>query len=131
MAVLSRMEWMPAVLVIDDDVFIRELLTLHLRKAGYQVRAAADPAVGIRAVLESPPELILLDVDMPYMSGLEVLQALKSDDKSRHIPVVMLTAHTDDETWMTAHQAGANAYLTKPIEHDELLATLDKWLKKA
>lgn len=122
---------MPVVLVIDDDVFIRELLMLHLRKAGYEVRAAADPAVGIKAVLESPPDLILLDVDMPYMSGLDVLRALKADDKSRHIPVIMLTAHTDDETWMAANQAGANAYLTKPIAHEELFETVAKWLKNS
>ena len=120
---------MPAVLVIDDDVFIRELLMLHLRKAGYQASAAADPVVGIKAVIESPPDLILLDVDMPYMNGLEVLRALKADENSRHIPVVMLTAHTDDETWMAATQAGANAYLTKPIEKDELFATVSKWMK--
>jgi two-component system phosphate regulon response regulator PhoB len=120
---------MPAVLVIDDDVFIRELLMLHLRKAGHSASSAADPALGIKAVLESPPDLILLDVDMPYMSGLDVLRALKADEKSRHIPVVMLTAHTDDETWMAATEAGANAYLTKPIEHDELISTVGKWLK--
>jgi len=120
---------MPAVLVIDDDIMIRHLLMLHLRNAGYEARSAADPAEGIKAVIDSPPDLILLDVDMPYMSGLEVLQALKADDHSRHIPVVMLTGRTDDETWMAATKAGANAYLTKPVDRDELLETLQKWMK--
>jgi len=119
---------MPAVLVIDDDHFIRELLMLHLRNAGCDASSAADPAEGIKAVIETPPDLILLDVDMPYMSGLEVLQALKSDPKSAHIPVVMLTGRTDDETWLTATRAGACAYLTKPVEREELFATLRKWL---
>lgn len=120
---------MPVVLVIDDDMMIRELLVLHLRNAGYDARSAPDPAAGIKSVIDSPPDLILLDVDMPYMSGLEVLQALKADEHSRHIPVVMLTGRTDDETWMAANQAGANAYLTKPVNRDELLSTLRKWAR--
>lgn len=120
---------MSEILVIEDDVFIRNLLELHLHNAGFAVRCAADPVEGIRAVIGSRPDLILLDVNMPYMSGLEVLQALKSDDHSRDIPVIMLTARTDDETWAEATRAGANAYLTKPIDHDELLTTLQKWIK--
>jgi DNA-binding response OmpR family regulator len=120
---------MPAVLVIDDDIMIRELLKLHLSNAGYKARSAADPAEGIKSVIDSPPDLILLDVDMPYMSGLEVLHALKADEHSRHIPVVMLTGRTDDETWMEATKAGANAYLTKPVDRDELLSTLRKWVR--
>src|SRR4051812_27625373 len=115
---------MPSVIAIDDDPFIRELLALHLRQAGCQVRCEADPANGIRAILQSAPDLVLLDVDMPYINGIEVLKALKGDEQSRHFPVVMLTGHTDDDTWLRATQAGANAYITKPIERDELLATL-------
>lgn len=119
---------MPAVLVIDDDHFIRELLMLHLRNAGCDARSASDPVEGLKAVINALPDLILLDVDMPYMSGLEVLQALKSDEKSQHIPVVMLTGRTDDETWLAATQSGACAYLTKPVEREELFTTLRKWL---
>ena len=122
---------MPAVLVIDDEPMIRELLKLHLQKDGCEVRCAADPAEGLRAVIESPPDLILLDVHMPYMSGLEVLKVIKSDPQSRHIPVVMLTSSTDDETWLAATQAGAEAYLTKPVAREELIRTLQRWLPKA
>ena len=120
---------MPEILVIEDDVFIRNLLEIHLKNAGYEVRCCADPVVGIKAVIDDRPDLILLDINMPYMNGLEVLAALKADEHSSHIPVVMLTGKTDDEPWMAATKAGANAYLTKPIEHEELLATLHKWIK--
>ncbi len=121
---------MPAILVIDDDPIICELLKLHLQNAGCEARCAADPAEGLRAVIESPPDLILLDVHMPYMSGIEVLKVIKADTQSRHIPVVMLTSSTDDETWLAATQAGAEAYLTKPVARDELLQTLQRWLPR-
>jgi len=120
---------MPEVLVIDDDPFIRELLRLHLRNAGCAVRCAADPTTGIQAVIDAPPDLILLDVNMPYMSGLDVLRAIKADPHSLHIPVIMLTSRTDDETWAAANKAGANAYLTKPVDGKELMRTLARWLK--
>lgn len=119
---------MPSILAIDDDPFILQLIKLHLRQCGCDVRCESEPGAGIRAVLDAPPDAILLDVDMPYMNGLEVLRALKGDGQSAHIPVIMLTGRTDDDTWLQATQAGANAYITKPIERAELFAALERWL---
>lgn len=121
---------MPEILIIDDDDFTRGLIARKVRNAGYAVREAADAAIGIKAILDSHPDLILLDVHMPYMSGLEVLKALKGDAQSRDIPVIMLTADSDDQTWLEALRWGAADYLTKPFEENELLETLGKWAAK-
>ena len=118
---------MPDILIIDDDDFTRSLIVRKVRSAGHTVREAADAAIGIKAVLDAHPDLILLDVHMPYMSGLDVLKAIKGDTQSRDIPVVMLTADSDDKTWLEALRWGAADYLTKPFEEQELLAVLGKW----
>jgi len=119
---------MSHVLVIEDDPFVRRLLDLHLTNAGHEVTLARDPVEGLKSVLESVPELILLDIEMPYMSGLEVLRALKSDPASRHVPVVMLTSRTDDATMAQATRDGADAFLNKPIRIERILETLDQLL---
>ncbi len=117
---------MPRVLVIEDDPFVRRLLDIHLTNAGHQVTLARDPVEGLKAVLEALPDLILLDVEMPYLSGLEVLKALKSDQNSRHIPVVMLTSRTDDAAVTAATRAGADAFLNKPIRFELIAETLNR-----
>ncbi len=121
---------MPDILIIDDDDFTRRLIAMKVSNAGYTVRDAADAVIGIQSVLDKHPDLILLDVHMPYMSGIEVLQALKGDTQSRDIPVIMLTADSDDNTWLEALRWGAADYLTKPFEEHELLETLKKWTTK-
>jgi CheY-like chemotaxis protein len=121
---------MPDILIIDDDDFTRGLIARKVRSAGYTVREAADAAIGIKAVLDAHPDLILLDVHMPYMSGLDVLKAIKGDTQSRDIPVVMLTADSDDNTWLEALRWGAADYLTKPFEEKELIEVLGKWAGK-
>ncbi len=119
---------MPRVLVIEDDPFVRRLLDIHLANAGHQVTLARDPVEGLKAVLESLPDLILLDVEMPYMSGLDVLKALKSDENSRHIPVVMLTSRTDEAAVTAATRSGADAFLNKPIRFELIAETLNRLL---
>jgi CheY-like chemotaxis protein len=104
--------------VIDDDRFIRYLLALHLRKAGYDVFAAEDALVGGRMVLERMPDVILCDVDMPFMDGYEFVTALRSDPATRHIPVIFLTVNTEIEDRAKQLSAG---HLKKPVMADELL----------
>src|SRR4030095_1118579 len=79
------------VAVVDDDRFIRYLLDLHLRKAGYEVSAAEDAVEAGRVILERKPDLILCDVDMPFMDGYEFVTALRADPATRDIPVIFLT----------------------------------------
>ena len=107
--------------VIDDDRFIRYLLDLHLRKAGYEVFAAEDAVAAGRVILESTPDLILCDVDMPFMDGYEFVSALRADPATRHIPVIFLTVNKN--VGERAKQLGAG-HLVKPVMADELLRTV-------
>jgi CheY-like chemotaxis protein len=109
---------MGKIAVIDDDRFIRYLLDLHLRKAGYEVFGAEDAVAGGRIVVERQPDVIVCDVDMPYMDGYEFVSALRADPATRHIPVIFLTvsASVDEH----AKRLGA-AHLVKPVMVDELL----------
>jgi DNA-binding response OmpR family regulator len=111
---------MATILVIDDDHFFAELVSLHLLLAGHTVQVAKDPEEGLRAIVNGPPDLILLDLDLPYMSGFEVLEALRSDPSSRGIPVVMLTARKDEESYARCDKIGIDGFLTKPLQSDRL-----------
>ena len=112
------------VAVIDDDRLIRYLLDLHLRKAGYEVFAAEDAVAAGRVILESKPDLILCDVDMPFMDGYEFVSALRADPVTRHIPVIFLTVNKS--LGERAKGLGAG-HLVKPVMADELLRTVAKF----
>jgi DNA-binding response OmpR family regulator len=119
------------VLVIDDDVSLLDLLRLHLRAAGHAVRVASDAADGIRYILAEKPDLILSDISMPYLDGMELLRALRSDSATMRIPVIFLTGRDDDDTLVKARQLGVDDFLTKPIQVEDLLASIDKVLKRS
>jgi DNA-binding response OmpR family regulator len=119
------------VLILDDDRTMLELLRVHLKAVGHVVRIAPDAADGIRAILSDPPELILSDIGMPYLDGIELLRALRSDPATRKIPVIFLTGRTDDDTLVKARQLGADDFLTKPIQVEDLLSSIDKVLKRS
>jgi CheY-like chemotaxis protein len=110
--------------VIDDDRLIRYLLELHLRKAGYEVFSAEDAVTGGHMVLERAPDLILCDVEMPYMDGYAFVSALRADPATRAIPVVFLTVKKDVEEKARRLAAG---FLIKPITVDELLGTVARF----
>jgi len=112
---------MATILTIDDDHFFTEFVSLHLMLAGYTVQTAMDPAVGLRAVIDGPPDLILLDLDLPYLSGFEVLEALRSDPTSRGIPVIVLTARKDEDSYARCRDIGIDGFLTKPLQGDQLI----------
>src|SRR5262249_14252844 len=116
------------ILAIEDDSSFRDLLRLHLQSAGHSVRAAADPEEGLRAILEDPPELILLDLDLPYLSGFEVLEALRSDEASRRIPVIIVTGKTEGEAYERCRRIGFEGFASKPLKREDLLRAVDKAL---
>jgi CheY-like chemotaxis protein len=107
------------VLAIDDDEFMRELLKLHLETAGYEVLLAEDGIEGGHLAMHASPDLVLIDVQMPHMSGYELVQALKADPATKHIPVVFLTS--EDNIEERSSQI-AEACLKKPVKADRLLA---------
>lgn len=112
---------MARILIVDDDESMTDLLKMHLTREGLEIETAPDAAVALRSIITNPPDLILLDVEMPYMGGLEVLKALKSDPATRAKPVIVLTSRTDDECFSEARSLGADAFLTKPVSREKLL----------
>src|SRR3972149_2398654 len=117
-------------LIIEDDVTMRELLRVHLKSAGHAVRVAADAADGIRYILAETPDLILSDIAMPYLDGMELLRALRSDPATLRVPVIFLTGRDDDDTLVKARPLGVDGFLAKPIQVEDLLSAIDKALKK-
>jgi CheY-like chemotaxis protein len=114
------------VLIVDDEEIMRELLTLHLTHHGYSVILAADAVEAAHLVLKEHPDLIVLDVELPYMDGYEFVAALKADPATKHVPVVFLTSREDVADRATA--LGASAYLNKPVLATQLLKVLETLL---
>lgn len=115
------------VLVVDDDQDMRQLLKLHLGNRGYDVVVAEDAIVAGHLILEHLPDLAIVDVQLPYLSGYEFVAALKGDPETRELPVVFLTAneHFDDQ----AMKLGAAACLNKPLTVDRLLEVVEPLLR--
>lgn len=110
------------VLVVDDLPDNVKLLCLELRELGYQVSAARSGAEALRAAAADPPDLILLDVMMPEMDGIEVCRRLKADERLRTIPVILVTANDTDEDLVSGLDAGADDYVAKPFRVHVLAA---------
>src|SRR5215469_786508 len=120
-------ETKPRVAVIDDEPRIRELLELTLGHHGYLVRTAPDGPAGLDLVKGWEPDLIVLDVMMPKISGIELLPMLR---RVTDAPVIMLSARGEVETKVEGLAHGADDYLSKPFEMSELLAHLDAKLRR-
>ena len=123
---------MPApapILVVDDDPSIRDFLGLTLRLAGYAVIFAATGAPVPDLVARATPRLILMDLAMPEVSGLEALRQLRA--QGSRVPVIMLTAHGQDEDKLAAFETGADDYLVKPFSSRELVARVGAVLRRA
>ena len=109
------------ILVVDDSQDIALISARMLSQRGFAVMTAHDGHDALAMVARQRPSCILLDVMMPRMSGLEVLQALKADAATADIPVIMVTAKTTDDDVLHGYQQGADYYITKPFTADELL----------
>lgn len=109
------------ILAVDDDPDIVELLKINLEAAGYAVEVAFNGEDAVDVATQTLPDLIVLDVMMPKKDGLEALAELRALPDTREIPVVMLTAKASDTDVWTGWQAGADYYLTKPFDVDELM----------
>ena len=108
---------------------MRDLLRLHLSTNGYEVVVAEDAITAGYLVLEEPPDLVLCDVEMPFMNGYEFVAALKNDPETRQIPVIFLT--TDENVMVQAKMLGAEAYLNKPVTVDALLKVIGLFTNSA
>jgi two-component system phosphate regulon response regulator PhoB len=109
------------VLVVDDEPDARELAEFNLKRAGFEVVTAADGAEALQKIRESVPNLIVLDVMLPEMDGLEVCKAIRADPRTANVPVIMLTAKAAEIDRVLGLELGADDYLTKPFSPRELV----------
>lgn len=109
------------ILVCDDERHIVRLIQVNLEKIGYQVVTAYDGKEGLEKIKAERPNLVVLDVMMPYMDGFEVLKSLRKDPEFMDLPVIMLTAKAQDKDVFEGYHYGADMYLTKPFNPVELV----------
>ncbi|NSX54870.1 response regulator transcription factor [Parasulfitobacter algicola] len=115
------------ILIVDDDPQIRDLLRIALGKAGYAVRLANDGAAALREVDRQTPDLMVLDIGMPEMDGLEVCRRIRANN---NIPILFLTARDDEIDRVLGFEMGADDYVTKPFSPRELVARIKAILKR-
>jgi DNA-binding response OmpR family regulator len=116
------MERQLRVLVIDDDSATLRLVGYVFHRGGYEVHVAANGAEGLAKAGQVRPDLVILDVMMPDMSGLEVCQHLRSQAATAHLPIIMLSARGEVNDKLSGFQAGADDYVPKPVDPQELVA---------
>ena len=118
------------ILIIEDDVGFRDLLRLHLSLAGHAPEVAVDGVEGGRALLARPPDLVLCDLNMPFMGGFELLSLMRKDEQTASIPVILLSGRSDGDTMAKAMELGAADFLTKPVTLEELMKSIHASLAK-
>lgn len=119
----------PKILVVDDYPNMVEMLSVRLRSQGFDVITSFDGIDALQKARTQQPDLILLDVLLPKMDGFKVCRLLKFDEKYRHIPVIMLTSRARDVDRQTGMEMGANAYLYKPYEPNELQRKINELIQ--
>lgn len=112
------------ILIVDDEQPIHSYLQRKLSKLGYQALVAEDGERAMEVAFSNLPDIILLDVKLPKLNGLEVCRALKSDEKTRHIPIIILSAKAQAAEVKRGLDAGADRYLCKPLGFPEILREL-------
>jgi two-component system response regulator MtrA len=122
---------MTTVLIVDDDPDIRELIAFKLRALGFTIEAAGDGEAALAAALAAPPDLILLDVMMPKMSGLDVTKQLRANVSTEATPIVLLTAKAQEADVAYGFSLGATDYIIKPFSPRELISRVQAVLERA
>ncbi len=121
----------PLVLVVEDEAALATMLRYNLEKQGFRVDEAADGQEALTRIAEEPPDLVLLDWMLPVMSGIEVCRQIRRRPDTRDLPVIMVTARTDDQDAVRGLNTGADDYVTKPFNMDALLARVRALLRRA
>ena len=121
---------MPSVLVVEDEPAILELLKVNLEDAGYEVREACDAETAGALIKEALPDLVLLDWMLPGQSGLAFAKQLRADPRTKELPVIMVTARTDEADRVAGLEAWVDDYVTKPFSPRELKARIKSVLRR-
>lgn len=119
----------PKVLLVDDDISFLELVKLYIGER-YQVTTATDGHDIFDKLKSQVPDIVVLDVMMPRMDGYQVCKTIKSDERLRHIPVILLTAKSTQVDVEAGEKSGADSYIAKPFDFDELFEAIEKLLSE-
>jgi CheY-like chemotaxis protein len=118
------------VLVVDDMVDNVTLLSLDLQIHGYRVVTASDGEEAVRVAILAKPDIILMDIAMPHMDGLDATRKLRENEELRTVPVIAITAYNTSGFQRAAHDAGFDGYLTKPLDFDRLHSLIKNFLQR-
>ena len=124
------MQQKKTILVVDDERDLLDLIEYNLKKEGYDVLKAEDGLEGIRMAKKYKPDLVLLDIMMPKMNGLEACEQIREDDEIKHTPIIFLTAKNDEKTEVRGLNLGADDFLTKPISTAKLVSRITAVLRR-
>jgi CheY-like chemotaxis protein len=116
------------ILIVDDKPDILRLAVLRLKNLGYDIVTAVDGSKAYDIIQNEELDLILLDLIMPLMYGTEICKRVKNDENLKHIPIILFTAHSDIMTAEKAKNFGADGYITKPFEPEELVIKIEEFL---
>jgi two-component system, cell cycle response regulator DivK len=117
---------MARILVVEDNEMNRDMLARRLQRRGYDVLTAADGQHGVAAALEQLPDLVLMDLSLPLIDGWQATRSIKGDQRTRHIPVIALTAHAMVTDRDAAMEAGCDDFDTKPLDFERLLEKITR-----
>ncbi len=121
--------FMSIVLIVEDSIAQREMITDLLKASGLTVTHASDGVEALEAIQTTPPDLVVLDIVMPRMNGYEVCRRLKSDPKTQNVPVVMCSSKGEEFDRYWGMKQGADAYIAKPFQPTELVGTVKQLLR--
>jgi len=121
----------PCVLVVEDEAALATMLRYNLEKQGFRVEEAVDGQEALTRIAEAVPDIVLLDWMLPVMSGIEVCRQIRRRPATRDLPVIMVTARTEDQDAVRGLNTGADDYITKPFNMDALLARMRALLRRA
>ena len=119
------------ILIVEDDNDIAGLIAYYLEKAGYGAEVVADGGRALTAARETPPDLVILDLMLPGLNGLQVCKALRADSRTAALPVIMLTARGEESERILGLDSGADDYIVKPFSPNELMARVRALLRRA
>ena len=121
----------PLVLVVEDEAALATMLRYNLEKQGFRVEEAVDGQEALNRIAESTPDIVLLDWMLPVMSGIEVCRQIRRRPRTRDLPVIMVTARTEDQDAVRGLNTGADDYITKPFSMEALLARMRALLRRS
>ncbi len=116
------------ILIIEDEKDFANALHHLLKAHSYRIEMAHDGMEGLQKAREGSPDLIILDIMLPKINGYKIARLLKFDNKYSHIPIIMLTARSEEKDRETGFETGADLYMTKPLDNEELLGNIEQLL---